>query len=179
MVTRMAAVHRFDRYHRIMSARYAAAYYDAVHASRGKDYAAEAATVDAAIRAHGRSSGQRLLDVACGTGLHLRHLRDHYAVEGIDVDEGMLAIARERLGPDVPLHHGDMRAFDLGRTFDAVTCLFSAIGHVRTVAGLRRAIARMAAHLAPGGVLVVEPWIHPPDWRGERGSSPSSPTDLR
>jgi SAM-dependent methyltransferase len=81
----------------------------------------------------------------------------------------MLAVARERLGDSVPLHQGDMLAFELGRTFDAVTCLFSAIGHVRTLPNLRRAVARMAAHVAHGGVLVVEPWIHPDGWRGDRG----------
>jgi SAM-dependent methyltransferase len=152
-----------------VSARYAADYYDVLHASRGKDYAAEAATVDVAIRAHGRSGGRQLLDAACGTGLHLQHLRDSYTVEGLDVDDRMLARARERLGADVPLHRADMRSFDLGRSFDAVTCLFSAIGHTRSVAGLRRATARMAAHLKPGGVLVVEPWVHPENWKGERG----------
>jgi SAM-dependent methyltransferase len=54
-----------------------------------------------------------------------------------------------------------MRDFDLGERFDAVLCLFSSIGYVRGVRELRRAIATMARHVAPGGVLVVEPWISP------------------
>ena len=54
-----------------------------------------------------------------------------------------------------------MRDFDLGHPFDVVTCLFSSIGYVLTVEGLERAVARMARHLAPGGVLVVEPWLTP------------------
>jgi len=148
--------------------RYAAAYYDLVHGGREKDYAVEAGKVDAAIRAHGRPNPDTLLDVACGTGQHLLFLRNRYRVEGLDADAGMLEIARRRLS-GVTLHHGDMLTFDLGRRFDAVICLFSAIGHVRTRANLRRAVARMAAHLAPGGVLVIEPWIRPEDWRGERG----------
>jgi SAM-dependent methyltransferase len=72
----------------------------------------------------------------------------------------MLERARRRL-PDVPLHVGDMRGFELGRQFDAVTCLFSAIAEVRTVDGLRQALASMASHLRSGGVLVVEPWDSP------------------
>jgi SAM-dependent methyltransferase len=75
----------------------------------------------------------------------------------------MLAIARERLG-DLPLHQADMRDFDLGRQFDAVTCLFSAIGYMRDLAGLTEAVAAMARHLAPRGVLVVEPWVTPDGW---------------
>lgn len=54
-----------------------------------------------------------------------------------------------------------MLDFDLGRRFDAVTCLGSAIGYVQTSENLRRAVGRMAQHLAPGGVLVVEPFIDP------------------
>lgn len=70
--------------------------------------------------------------------------------------------------PDVPLHLGDMRAFELGRRFDAVTCLFSSIGYVGTEDGLRSATAAMAAHLEPGGVLVVEPWLAPDVWVANR-----------
>ena len=65
-----------------------------------------------------------------------------------------------------------MRSFDLGRRFDAVTCLFSSIGYLLTPEDLEQGIARMAAHVAPGGVLVVEPWFTPDAWRP--GSLPAS-----
>jgi len=42
-----------------------------------------------------------------------------------------------------------------------VTCLFSSIGYAVTVDAMRRAVAAMARHLAPGGALVVEPWFQP------------------
>ena len=90
-------------------------------------------------------------------------LRRWYAVEGLDLDAELIAVARERLG-DARLTVADMTSFDLGRRFDAVTCLFSAIGYVGTVEKLGEAIASMAAHLAPGGVLVVEPWLEPDVW---------------
>ena len=83
---------------------------------------------------------------------------------GIDLDEGLVEVARERLD-DVPLSTADMTSFDLGRTFDAVTCLFSSIGYVGTVERLTSAISSMAAHLTPGGVLVVEPWLAPDVWQ--------------
>jgi hypothetical protein len=72
----------------------------------------------------------------------------------------MLARARARL-PEIPLHAGDMRDFDLDRRYDVITCLFSAIASVVTVESLRRAIATMARHLCAGGLLIVEPWISP------------------
>jgi SAM-dependent methyltransferase len=64
----------------------------------------------------------------------------------------------------VRLTRTDMLSLELGRRFDVVTCLFSAIGVMRTLAQLRRALARMARHLEPGGLLVVEPWLRPGDW---------------
>jgi SAM-dependent methyltransferase len=101
-----------------------------------------------------------MLDVACGTGKHLELLRDRYDVEGMDLDAGMLAIARERL-PGVELHRGDFRSFDLGRRFDVVTCLFSSIAYAGDSGELRQAVAAMAAHMEPGGLLVVEPFFTP------------------
>jgi SAM-dependent methyltransferase len=128
-----------------------------------KDYAGECARIVELVRARAPDA-RTLLDVACGTGKHLGLLREHFdEVEGVDLDEGMLAVARERL-PDVQLHQGDMRTFDLGRRFDVVTCLFSSIGFVRDLEGLAAAATRLAAHVAPGGVLLVEPWITPERW---------------
>ena len=131
--------------------------YDAIYSF--KDYAAEAAHVHELIqqRAPGATT---LLDVACGTGKHLEHLRAHYDAEGLDLNADLLAIARER-NPEMKLHEGDMVDFDLDEQFDAVTCLFSSIGYVETVERLGQAIATMARHLSDRGVLIVEPWLTP------------------
>ena len=138
-----------------------ARWYDAFYGH--KDYAAEAERVTAIIN-DARPGAASLLDVACGTGRHLDHLRSTFGrCEGIDLDDELLAVARERL-PDVLFTRGDMGGFDLGRRFDAVVCLFSSIGYMVTVDRLRAAVAAMARHLEPGGVLVVEPWILPGNW---------------
>jgi SAM-dependent methyltransferase len=134
-----------------------ARFYDAIYA--WKDYRAEAETVTSFIRA-AAPGASTLLDVACGTGAHLEHLRHDFVVEGIDLDPELLAVARKRL-PDTAFHEGDMRDFDLGKTFDAVTCLFSSIGYMTGLDDLHRAIGAMARHLNPGGVLVVEGWLTP------------------
>jgi SAM-dependent methyltransferase len=134
--------------------------YDAVYASI-RDYPREAAELERLIQQR-RPGARTLLDVACGTGAHLEHLTG-YEVEGLDLDPEMLGVARERL-PNVPLHEGDMADFDLGKRFDAVVCMFSSIGYVRTEERLRSAVASMARHLEPGGVLVVEPWLSPEAW---------------
>jgi SAM-dependent methyltransferase len=136
-------------------------FYDAIY--NGKDYAGEARRLKQFIADHKRSAGHALLDVACGTGGHAPYLRDDFAYEGLDLDPGMLELARARY-PDVPFYRGNMVDFDLGRSFDVVTCLFSSIAYTRTVPRLRQAIANMARHLRPGGVLVIGPFIAPGDW---------------
>lgn len=135
-----------------------AQFYDAIYSH--KDYGAEAAKIQMLIQAHKRTNGTRLLDVACGTGAHMVHLQADYQVAGLDLDAGLLDIARAKL-PDVPLHHADMIDFDLGAQFDAVICLFSAIGYVETVDNLNRAVAAMSKHVAAGGVLMIEPSFNP------------------
>lgn len=141
--------------------------YDALYAF--KDYRADVEYLRSTIEPLLTAGGGDLLDVACGTGGHLVHFAAHYAVQGIDASPAMLAVAREKL-PGTALHQADMRDFDLGRQFDVVTCLCSSIGYVETEAGLRQAVGAMAAHLRPGGVLVVEPFFGPHQWSPGRAT---------
>jgi dTDP-3-amino-3,4,6-trideoxy-alpha-D-glucopyranose N,N-dimethyltransferase len=138
----------------------ASVYHDFYRERKSKDYAAEAAHLAALIRGSVPRASS-LLDVACGSGSHLEHFVHEFDhVEGVELSEAMLAVARPLL-PGVTLHQGDMRDFSLGRRFDAVTCLHSSIGYVGDEPRLRQAIACLAGHLEPGGVLVVEPWWTP------------------
>lgn len=135
--------------------------YDAIY-TQMKDYQAEAGLVHAIIGKHQQSRGTRLLNVACGTGLHDQYLARWYIVAGLDLSPEMLAVAARR-NPGLSYSQGSMVDFDLGETYDAVTCLFSAIGHIGPDE-LNATIATMAQHLAPGGVMVIEPWIRPHMW---------------
>jgi len=137
-----------------------AEYYDVIYDAVGKDYAKEASRIHRLIRAHNRSKGKLLLDVACGTGRHIQHLRKYYSCEGLDLQPKLLAHARKR-NPNILFHRGNMLTFNLHKQFNAITCLFSAIGYMRRIRELDRAIRNMAYHLKPGGVLVVEPWLTP------------------
>jgi len=142
-----------------MYGREAAEVYDIIYRQR-KDYAAEAEGFATAI-ARDFPDATSMLDVACGTGEHLRFLQKSFSyVEGLDVAESMCEVAREKL-PGVTIHRADMRDFEIGRRFDGIICPFSSIAHAGTVRGLNAAISCMARHLTPGGVLAVEPWIFP------------------
>lgn len=120
-----------------------------------------------------------LLDVGCGTGRHLELLSDSYRGEGLDINPQMLVQTHTRC-PDIPLHENDMRTFELDRSYDVVTCLFSAIGHVETAAAMRRSIERMAAHLRSPGLLIVEPWFTPENfWDGHLAANFQSESETK
>jgi SAM-dependent methyltransferase len=134
--------------------------YDTVYGSF-KDYPAEAERIAALLREL-HPGAHMVLDVACGTAEHARLLAGvhGYRVDGIDLDPSFVRIAREKLG-DAAVTEADMTAFDLGRRYDVVLCLFSSIGYVRTREALLRALGCFRRHLADGGVALVEPWLTP------------------
>jgi ubiquinone/menaquinone biosynthesis C-methylase UbiE len=138
-----------------------ARYYDKLYAK--KDYAGEVQRLISLLDVQSDSNQMTLLDVACGTGLHLEHLAKHFRVEGLDICPELLEIAGDRI-PGIPLHLGDMTDFALGKQFDIVTCLFSSIGYVKTLDKLKDAVCSMTAHLKPQGVLAIEPWFTPENW---------------
>ncbi len=131
--------------------------YDLMYVRR--DYTTTGEEIRALARAELPGAAD-LLDVGCGTGRHLEVLSRSYRGEGLDINPLMIAQTRGRC-PDLPLHEADMRSFELDRSYDLITCLFSAIGHVETAAAMARSIERMAAHLRSPGLLVVEPWFTP------------------
>jgi len=135
--------------------------YDAIY--HFKNYARECERLRALI-ADAAPGARTILDVACGTGEHAKFLKNHYAIDGVDLNEDYLRAARLK-NPAGRYTRADMLDFDLAATYDAVTCLFSAIGYARTADRMNRAIACMARHVKPGGVLIVEPWLTPDSWK--------------
>ncbi|HEV2171712.1 MAG TPA: class I SAM-dependent methyltransferase [Candidatus Binatus sp.] len=134
--------------------------YDAIY--HFKNYARECEVLRAII-AVAAPGARTILDVACGTGEHDKFLKAHYSVDGIDLNENYLAAARAK-NPAGRYMRADMTDFDLSKSYDAVICLFSAIGYLKTVDRVNSAISCMARHVKPGGVLIVEPWLTPADW---------------
>jgi SAM-dependent methyltransferase len=136
--------------------------YDAIYS--WKDYASEAANIRTLIEQE-TPDALSVLDVACGTGEHIRQLLQlkSYDVTGIDIEPGFVEIAAAK-NPQARFICADMKDFELNTRFDVILCLFSAIGYLRTVDNVQRAILQFARHVAPGGLILVEPWFSPDQW---------------
>ncbi len=137
----------------------AAGWYDRFWGAR-RDYAADVASIVALIDER-HPDATTLLDVGCATGEHLRHLADRYTVTGVDISARLLEIAAAKLGDRAALHLADMRELCLGRRFDVIVCLWGSIAYAADRQTLARTAERMVAHLAPGGLVIVEPWLSP------------------
>lgn len=105
--------------------------------------------------------GQRILDVACGTGTVTRILADHGAtVTGLDFSHGMISEAIERHGdhPNITFQQGDATQLPFeDNTFDATTVSFG----IRNVQEPKRALAEMLRVTKPGGKILVCEFSHP------------------
>jgi ubiquinone/menaquinone biosynthesis C-methylase UbiE len=104
------------------------------------------------------TAGQRILDVACGTGIVARTAADRLGnganVVGVDLNENMLAVAR-RVAPGIEWRAGDAAnlPFD-DDSFDVVFCQAALMFFPDPVKALRE----MGRVLRSNGKLVVQVW---------------------
>jgi ubiquinone/menaquinone biosynthesis C-methylase UbiE len=105
------------------------------------------------------SAGDRVLDIACGTGIAARVASERLGgaarVAGVDLNPEMLAVAR-RLAPGIDWRQGDAAALPLhdGERFDVVICLQG----LQFFPDRPAAAAEMRRALAEGGRLAVATW---------------------
>ena len=107
--------------------------------------------------------GERVLEVACGTGMVARLAAQVVGpaghVVGADVNESMLSVARtvpqQHDGPPIAWYHSDAAALPFpAAAFDVVFCHCGLEFFADRAAGLRE----MARVLVPGGRLVLRVW---------------------
>jgi ubiquinone/menaquinone biosynthesis C-methylase UbiE len=110
------------------------------------------------VAAAGITPEQRILDVACGTGIVARVAADRAGergrVTGLDLNDAMLMVAR-RVRPDLDWRQGDAASLPFpDQSFDVVLCQ-SGLMFVPDVAGAVREMARVAVD---GGTVAVQVW---------------------
>ena len=126
------------------------AFYDAVMGDR-----ASTALRLRRLIARNRPNAKTVLELACGTGANLKHLAKDYEVSGLDISSRMLSIARKKL-PGVRFFRADMVAFDIGKRFDVILCVFDSINHVLEFADWKRMFRKVDAHLVEDGLFIFD-----------------------
>jgi len=135
-----------------------AGYYDLLYSK--KDYKKEVEQLKAIINRVKRNKGDRLLDLGCGAGGHLKYLIGGFSCTGLDLNESMLEVARKKV-KDARFIKGDLADFKLDDGFDVMISLFGTMGYLRTLDRLEAAFGNVYEHLNPGGVFIFEPWFDP------------------
>lgn len=110
------------------------------------------------IRKAALSNGEQVLDAACGTGIIARlafdQVGDNGTVTGIDVNPGMLAVARSVApeGAAIEWHKASLESMPFpDEQFDVVICQLG----LQFVENKRAALREMRRVLKPGGRLLM------------------------
>jgi SAM-dependent methyltransferase len=118
------------------------------------------------------AGGGPVLELGCGSGRILLPLvRSGHEVVGVDASSPMLALARSKLEaapPDVAgrarLVEDDVRTFDLGERFHLAIVAVKTFAYLITRPDQQQALASIAAHVRPGGLLALDLLNPTPEW---------------
>ena len=107
------------------------------------------------------SADASVLELACGTGIVTRRLRDRLGSEArliaTDLNDAMLAYAARKLGPEKDVEWKQADATDLpfdDQSFDAVVCQFG----LMFVPDKEKALTETYRVLKPGGTFLFNVW---------------------
>ncbi|ABM26379.1 MULTISPECIES: class I SAM-dependent DNA methyltransferase [Shewanella] len=99
------------------------------------------------------NNGKQHLDLACGTGPHVRHFIDlGYQCSGLDINQPMLDMAMRRC-PEAQFNLQDMTAFYLEERVDLITCFLYSIHYSACIERLKSCIASVHSALNDGGLF--------------------------
>lgn len=125
-------------------------YYDLMCADI--DYQAQSTAVRRLHQLFG-TTGTQHLDLACGTGPHIRRFVDFgYSSHGLDINQPMLDIARQRC-PEAQFTLQDMCDFRFEQPFDLITCFLYSIHYSDGIEKLKACIRSAHQALNPNGVF--------------------------
>ncbi|MGO3159207.1 MAG: class I SAM-dependent DNA methyltransferase, partial [Halomonadaceae bacterium] len=99
------------------------------------------------------NGGKNHLDLACGTGPHVRHFIDAgYASSGLDINQPMLDIAAVRC-PEAYFSRQDMSTLEVSEPQDLITCFLYSIHYNAGIDKLKACLSKVHRALKPGGIF--------------------------
>ncbi len=100
------------------------------------------------------NQGRCHLDLACGTGPHIRYLLDlGYHSTGLDLNQPMLDLAKIRC-PEAEFICQDMSQLGFHETFDLITCFLYSIHYNQSLELLENCFKSISCSLNKNGILI-------------------------
>jgi len=97
---------------------------------------------------------KKILDLACGTGRLAKIFIDEgYDIEGLDISEKMLEIAKKR---GLKVYQSNMVDFNLGQKYDLVICTYDSLNYVLQEDSLQKCFNSISKHLNQDGVFIFD-----------------------
>jgi len=126
------------------------AYYDLL--CTDIDYYAQSASIKRLNQLFG-NGGKLHLDLACGTGPHVRHFLDFgFTCSGLDLNQPMLDLAQQRC-PEASFSLQDMNSFNVSAPQDLITCFLYSLHYSGNINNLKTCLQQVHHALAPSGVF--------------------------
>ena len=97
-----------------------------------------------------------VLELGCGSGLFTIPLKQQgFKIEGLEISPEMIKVTQQK-EPDLKLYQGDMRSYNLPKSFDAILILSATLTLLQNHQEMNQCLQRTYEHLKPGGILFLE-----------------------
>ncbi len=98
-----------------------------------------------------------LLDLACGKGRHSIYFHSKgFAVMGVDLSEENIRYAQRFSEKGLQFKVGDMRSFQLDKSFEYIVNLFTSFGYFNSPVEDQRVFNNVYQHLNSGGLFIQD-----------------------
>jgi ubiquinone/menaquinone biosynthesis C-methylase UbiE len=128
-------------------------YYDLLH--NEKDYLKESVFFIKLIKKYKTTKNKKLLDVACGTGEHIKYFKKNFIVDGVDLSKNLIKIAKEK-NSKIKFKVADMKRFKTTEKYGTITCLFSSLAYLKNITEIKQTLNNFYYNLEKGGVALIE-----------------------
>ena len=139
-----------------------AEYVDALY-GENQDYLKETKFILSIFKKH-KIKPELIYDVACGSGRHSNLLKEKgYAVVGIDLNEGMLKLARESF-PDITFLKQNMTKLSMKKKADCIITMFNAVNHLKNHFEFENMLRAYSKNLNEKGLVIFDTMWDPNNW---------------
>jgi len=128
------------------------AFFDKMAPQWDADMIRDDAVIDTILNYAEVKAGNKILDVACGTGVLFPDYinRKAASITGIDISPEMARIAQKKF-PQINVICGDVENVDFNRKFDVIM-VYNALPHFNNIGVL---LNKLNEHLAENGIITV------------------------